>query len=41
MSVVEGKHKHWFVPEDDDKPPTVKFAEADLDQGGDWGVASL
>jgi len=40
MSVVEGKHKNWFVPADGG-PPTVKFSESDLDLGGDWGFDSL
>lgn len=40
MSVVEGKHKNWFVPAEGG-PPTVKFSETDLEQGGDWGFDSL
>jgi len=36
MSIVEGKHEGWFIK--DNTPPEMTHLQADLDEGGDWGV---
>jgi rRNA processing protein Krr1/Pno1 len=39
MSIVEGKHEHWFAGEDGEKPD-VNIIDADL-ADDDWGVSWL
>jgi len=39
MSIVEGKHENWFVPENGEKPD-VNIIEADV-HDDDWGVSWL